>query len=846
MFDKFTDRARKVVSLARSEAKRLNHDYIGTEHLLLGMILEGGGIAANVMSNLGVEPDQVRERIEELTSHNSSDVAQIGDKLPLTPTAKKVLEYAIEEAKAGYVGTEHVLLGLLREEEGIAAKVLTELGCKIEQIREEAQSFTGVDADKTGEPAKDKKKTATKGGPSTTQALDTFGRDLTELARQKKLDPCIGRTREIRRLMQVLVRRTKNNPVLLGEAGVGKTAIAEGLAQMIADGDVPDILMNKRVVALDLALMVAGTKYRGQFEERMKAIIKELKENPEVMLFIDELHTLVGAGNAEGSMDASNILKPPLSRGEVQCIGATTLDEYRKYIEKDAALERRFQSILVNEPSEEDTIEILRGLAPRYEAHHRIKITDAAIKEAVSLSVKYVNNRFLPDKAIDVIDESGSLLRLARCSRPQQFKGILAISSSLERSKETAVANQNFEAAAEFKARATQLNTALDKMKLSAPSSGGPIGEITPDIIRGVVSTMTGIPVGKIGGDEAEKLLTLEAEIGKKVISQADGIASVARAVRKSRSGLKDPKRPVSVQLFLGPTGVGKTLIAKTLAEELFGTADALIRLDMSDYSEKHTAAKFGGAPPGYIGYDDGGQLTEKIRRRPYCVLLLDEIEKAHPDIFNNLLQIMDEGRLTDNMGREVSFKNVILIMTSNVGSSALRNEGSMGFLKKTDTVAFEQVKKKLKAAMDDHFRPEFINRFDAIITFRPLVKDDLTRIVDLEFNAVAQRAFESNGIVMKLSPTAKDFLIEKGYNPEFGARPMRRAVETWVEDPLSEAIIRKTVQQEAMVSADLEDGKIVFRVETPVEPPNAEKIEKPVAKEAPKASKKKVIKKRK
>jgi ATP-dependent Clp protease ATP-binding subunit ClpC len=822
MFDRFTDRARKVMSLARQEAERLNHDYIGTEHILLGLVHEGSGVAANVLENLEVDLEKVRLEVEKLVKP-APDVVTMGQ-LPFTPRAKKVLEYAIDEARAldhNYVGTEHLLLGLLREQEGLAAQVLMNLALKLEEVRAEVLDFLGAENQGAGEGGGGRPVEGGSSAPQATEqesktpALDSFGRDLTELAREGKLDPVIGRQSEIERVLQILVRRTKNNPVLIGEAGVGKTAIVEGFAQKVVDGEVPDLLRNKRIVVLDLAMMVAGTKYRGQFEERIKAVMNEVRRAKNVILFIDELHTLVGAGGAEGSIDASNVLKPALARGEVQCIGATTLDEYRKYIEKDSALERRFQTIMVNPPSKEETVEILKGLRSRYEDHHRVKISDESIDEAVNLSDRYISNRFLPDKAIDVIDEAGSRVRLSKMTRPPNLKELENDIHALEMQKEQAVAGQDFEAAAQLRDRAEMLKKELRKRQDEwRKKSNEVIGIIDEEVVREVVSRMTGIPLQRIAGEEVTRLLEMEKELKKRVISQQEAIDAISKAVRRSRAGLKDPRRPIGKFLFLGPTGVGKTLLARALAEFMFGDQEALIQIDMSEYMEKHAVSRLIGAPPGYVGYEEGGQLTEKIRRRPYSVVLLDEIEKAHPDLFNILLQIMEEGRLTDSYGRHVDFRNTILIMTSNVGAKVIKNQGSLGFGKRSDEETYNSLKRKLKEEMEKEFRPEFIARLDDVIVFHPLTKENIGEIVYLEINQVARRLAEKD-ISIDLKPEAVEFLIEKGYSREFGARPMRRAVEQYIEDPVSEDLLRGNLRADSHVEVvkDAELDRLLFTV---------------------------------
>ena len=686
MFERFTDRARKVMQLANQEAQRFNHEYIGTEHILLGLVKEGSGVAANVLRNLDIDLRKIRLEVEKLVQ-SGPEMVTIG-KLPHTPRAKKVIEYSMEEARNlnhNYVGTEHILLGLLREQDGVAAQVLMNLGMKLEDVREEVLSLLGHGIDSSdGEPRRlegassgsSEPSTSSKGGKSKTPALDSFGRDLTELARQGKLDPVIGREREIERATQVLCRRTKNNPVLLGEAGVGKTAIVEGFAQRVVDGEVPEILAEKRIVVLDLAMMVAGTKYRGQFEERIKAVMNEVRRARNTILFIDELHTLVGAGGAEGAIDAANVLKPALARGEIQCIGATTLDEYRKYIEKDNALARRFQEIIVEPTSKDETIQILKGLKERYEEHHRVQITDDAISAAVEMSERYITARCLPDKAIDVIDEAGARVRLRTMTKPPDLKDIDEDVERLNKEKEEAVANQDFEKAAALRDQADKLRRKKELItKEWREKSRETDGVVDEEVIAEVVSKMTGIPLTRLSTEDSLRLMNMEGELHKRVVSQEQAVAAVARAVRRSRSGLKDPKRPTGCFVFAGPTGVGKTLLAKALAECLFGDADALVHIDMSEYMEKHNVSRLIGAPPGYVGYEEGGQLTEKIRRRPYSVVLLDEIEKAHPDVFNMLLQVMEEGRLTDSFGRNIDFRNTILILTTNAGAEAIKNE---------------------------------------------------------------------------------------------------------------------------------------------------------------------------
>src|SRR5271165_3863358 len=732
MYERFTDRARKVMQLANQEAQRFNHEYIGTEHILLGLIKEGSGVAANVLKNLEVDLRKIRLEVEKLVQ-SGPDMVTMG-KLPQTPRAKKVIEYSMEEARNlghNYVGTEHILLGLLREQEGVAAQVLMNLGLKLEEVREEVLSLLGHGMEGaegseragslgTGSGQQSQGGESQRSGKSKTPALDSFGRDLTELARQGKLDPVIGREKEIERTMQILGRRTKNNPVLLGEAGVGKTAIVEGFAQRVVNGDVPELLADRRIVVLDLAMMVAGTKYRGQFEERIKAVMNEVRRAKNTILFIDELHTLVGAGGAEGAIDASNVLKPALARGEVQCIGATTLDEYRKYIEKDGALERRFQQIIVNPPSKDEAVEILRGLRDRYEAHHRVQIRDEALEQAVELSDRYISGRCLPDKAIDVIDEAGARVRLKAMTRPPDLKEIDAQVEQLNQEKEAAVAEQDFEKAAHLRDQADKLKKKKETITREWREKSKEIdGVVDDEVIAEVVSKMTGVPLKRIGDDETARLLKMEDELHKQVVSQHEAITAIAKAVRKSRAGLKDPKRPIGSFIFAGPTGVGKTLLAKRLAHFMFGDENALVQLDMSEYMEKHNVSRLTGAPPGYIGYEEGGQLTEKIRRKPYSVILMDEIEKAHPDVWNILLQIMEEGRLTDNVGRLIDFKNTILIMTTNIGAQEITGKEPFGFTRKDSETTYEKMKETLKQEMEKNFRPEFLNRVDDIIVFR-------------------------------------------------------------------------------------------------------------------------------
>jgi ATP-dependent Clp protease ATP-binding subunit ClpC len=793
MFERFTDRARKVMALANQEAQRFNHEYIGTEHILLGLVKEGSGVGANVLKNLDVDLRKVRLEVEKLVK-SGPDMVTMG-KLPQTPRAKKVIEYAIEEARNlnhNYVGTEHLLLGLLREHDGVAAQVLMNLSLKLEEVREEVLNLLGAGVE-TEEPAQESKGQK---GKSKTPALDSFGRDLTELAREGQLDPVIGRKNEIERVIQILCRRQKNNPVLLGEAGVGKTAIVEGLAQMVVGSTVPEILHDRRIVVLDLAMMVAGTKYRGQFEERIKAVMNEVRRAKNVILFIDELHTLVGAGGAEGAIDASNVLKPALSRGEIQCIGATTFDEYRKYIEKDAALARRFQPITVDPPSKEDALEILRGLRDRYEAHHRVQILDAALEAAVEMSDRYITGRALPDKAIDVLDEAGARIRLRSMTKPPNLAELEEQIERLSIQKDEAVKNAEYEEAARLRDSAEALRAKKEEMQRQWREKAKEVdGVVDEEVIAEVVSKMTGVPLTRLEKEEAQRLLELENELHKRVVSQDEAIKAISKTIRRARSGLKDPHRPMGSFLFLGPSGVGKTLLSKALAEFMFGDEDALIQIDMSEYMEKHNVSRLIGAPPGYVGYEEGGQLTERIRRRPYSVVLLDEVEKAHPDVFNMLLQIMEEGRLTDSFGRHVDFRNVVMIMTSNIGSDLIKGGGpDFGLRPKGKGAAeernYQTIKDTVMKELERYFRPEFIGRLDDVIVFRPLSRANMEQIVEYELRKVTKRLVE-HGLKIDITADAKEFLIEKGTNADFGARPLRRAIEQHVEDPLSEEILR-------------------------------------------------------
>ena len=821
MYERFTDRARRVMQLANQEAQRFNHEYIGTEHILLGLIKEGSGVAASVLKNLGIDLRKIRLEVENVVQ-SGPDMVTMG-KLPQTPRAKKVIEYSMEEARNlnhNYVGTEHLLLGLLREHEGVAAQVLMNLGLKLEHVRDEVLSLLGRDSDSDGEDDDDSPRGGRRGGfgggpshssnyrsssedsepmsdrsaknsKSKTPALDSFGRDLSELAKTHKLDPVIGRETEIERTMEILARRTKNNPVLLGEAGVGKTAIVEGLAQRICEGNVPELLADKRIVVLDLAMMVAGTKYRGQFEERIKAIMTEVKRAHNIILFIDELHTLVGAGGAEGAIDASNVLKPALSRGEIQCIGATTLDEYRKYVEKDAALERRFQSVIVNPATKDEAIEIIKGLRDRYEKHHHVKFTDDAIESAVELSDRYISGRCLPDKAIDVIDEAGAKIHLKLITRPPDLKDMQKEIDAITEEKDQAVSAQDFEKAAALRDKADKIRQKMKDLAQEWKEKSKEIcGTVDSDVIADVISKMTGIPLTRMTMEDSERLVNMEKELHERVISQDEAIKKISEAVRRSRAGLKDPKRPTGCFLFAGPTGVGKTLLAKTLAKFMFGDEDALIQIDMSEYMEKHTVSRLVGAPPGYVGYEEGGQLTEKVRHRPYSVVLLDEIEKAHSDVYNMLLQMMEEGRLTDSFGRNIDFRNTIIIMTTNAGADAIKNESAFGFGDSDSDASYESMKVRVTDECEKFFRPEFLNRLDDLIVFRHLTKDNLGQIVELELNKVRGR-LQEKGLELVLTNDARDLIIKRGSDLDFGARPLRRAIEAHIENPLAEELLK-------------------------------------------------------
>jgi ATP-dependent Clp protease ATP-binding subunit ClpC len=813
----FTPRAQQVLALARKEADRFNHNFVGTEHLLLGLIKLGQGVAVNVLQKLGLDLETVRMEVENLVG-TGPDQKMIGN-IPYTPRVKKVLALAAKEAKAlnhTYVGTEHILLGLLREGDGVAARVLKKLDIDIEQTRQEilkeldpnlaSQEEQPAGPENPERPAPPEKK-----GEVKTPALKAFGRDLTEIARKGEMDPVIGRKNEIERVIQILCRRTKNNPVLLGEAGVGKTAIVEGLAQEIAQGNVPELLRDKRVITLDLALMVAGTKYRGQFEERIKAVMDEIRRAKNIILFIDELHTIVGAGSAEGTMDASNIIKPALSRGEMQCIGATTLNEYRKYIEKDAALERRFQSVKVEAPSIEEAILILKGLRSKYEDHHKAEFTDTAIEAAVKLSDRYIPDRFLPDKAIDLMDEAGSRARIGTMTRPPEVKDIEAEIEDIKVRKEKAIAKQDFEGAASMRDKEKQakekLDSVLNNWRTNREEKRVKVDE--EDILH-VVAKWTGIPLKRMEQGEAQRLLAVEEKMSKVVVGQREAVSAISKALRRSRADLKDPKRPIGTCALLGPTGVGKTLLAKTLAEQMFGDGKSLIQLDMSEYMEKFNVSRLVGSPPGYVGYEEGGQLTEQVRRKPYSVVLFDEIEKAHPDVWNMLLQILEEGKLTDSVGRIVNFRNTIILMTSNVGSETIKKQSSMGFSPISDENSYEKMREKIMDEAKRTFKPEFLNRLDDLIVFRSLTKPDLIEILNLEVSKVVERLRNKN-IQLELDEKAKDFLVEKGYDPNYGARPMRRSVERFLEDPLAEEILKGILHENEPIRVTPEGDKLVF-----------------------------------
>lgn len=804
MFGRFTERAQKVIVLSQEEARRLGHNVVGTEHILLGLVAEGHGVAARVLQEWG-ELDTIRLEVEKVIGRGDGiTIGQIG----FTPRAKRVLELAFDEARQlghTYIGTEHILLGLIREGEGVAAKVLSNVGADLERVRKQVLDLLGEGAGPAGG--------GKAGRARKTPTLDQFGRDLTDMAREGKLDPVIGRESEIQRVVQVLSRRTKNNPCLIGEPGVGKTAIAEGLAQKIVAGDIPETLSGKRVVTLDLGALVAGSKFRGEFEERLKKVMEEIRTSGDVILFIDEMHTIIGAGAAEGAIDASNILKPALSRGELQAIGATTIDEYRKYVERDAALERRFQPVQVDEPSVEETIAILEGLRDRYEAHHRVKITDEALTAAAKLADRYVTDRFLPDKAIDLIDEAASKVRLSGLTAPPELKELEGRIEELRIEKESSIKNEEFEKAASLRDEEQALREELDdKREAWKTDRVRRQGLVDENDIADVVSSWTGIPVTKLAQEEMERLLNLEEIIHQRVIGQDEAVTSIAKAVRRAYAGLKDPKRPVGSFIFLGPTGVGKTELARALAEALFGDEDAMIRLDMSEYMERHTVSRLVGAPPGYVGYEEAGQLTEKVRRRPYSVVLFDEVEKAHPEVFNVLLQVLEDGRLTDAKGRTVDFRNTVLIMTSNVGAHQIqRSTGGIGFRVTDDDEAdYEDMKKMVTEELRKTFRPEFLNRIDETMVFHALNKEHITEIVDIMLKDLRDQLTEQ-GLSIVIGDAAKEVLVEKGFDPDFGARPLRRAIQRYMENPLSEEILKGTFTEGDRIFVGAENGELVF-----------------------------------
>ena len=834
MFERFTDRARRVVVLAQEEARLLHHNYIGTEHILLGLIHEGEGVAAKSLESLGISLEAVRNQVEEIIGQGGSSPS---GHIPFTPRAKKVLELSLREALQlghNYIGTEHILLGLIREGEGVAAQVLVKLGADLSRVRQQViQLLSGYGGPQgSGSPDKATTSPGDRGETgSGSLVLDQFGRNLTKLAKDSGLDPVIGRQRETERVMQVLSRRTKNNPVLVGEPGVGKTAIVEGLAQRIAADDVPETIRNKQLYTLDLGALVAGSRYRGDFEERLKKVLKEIKTRGDIILFIDELHTLVGAGAAEGAIDAASILKPMLARGELQTIGATTLDEYRKHLEKDSALERRFQPVKVDEPTIAHTIEILKGLRDRYEAHHRVTITDQALVASANLADRYISDRHLPDKAIDLIDEAGSRLRIKRMETPTDYKDFENELSQVVSQKKSAVEQQDFEEAGRLRDKEKELLAGKEQMEAEIKAKGVDLfDEVDEEAVAEVLSIWTGIPVYKLTEEETAKLLRMEDELHKRVIGQEDSIKAVSQAIRRTRAGLKDPKRPSGSFIFLGPSGVGKTELAKTLAEFLFGDEQALIALDMSEYMEKHTVSRLVGSPPGYVGYEEGGQLTEAVRRKPFSVVLFDEIEKAHPDVFNTLLQILEEGRLTDSQGRSVDFRNTVLIMTSNLGTQNLR-KANLGFARADEAITYERMKEKVTDALKDHFRPEFLNRIDEVIVFHELTREEVTRIVDLMIKRL-QNQLEAQGIGLELTESAKVLLALRGYDPTLGARPLRRAIQRLVEDPLSERLLWKEFRAGETILVDAEDDpdepgaeRICFKAVEGFEPPPVEEL---------------------
>jgi len=807
MFNRFTERARKVIVYAKEEAKRFNHDYIGTEHLLLGLIREGEGVAAAVLQKLGLDLETIRLEVEKLVQ--AGPATQVVGDIPFTPRSKKALELSAEEARAlghNYIGTEHLLLGLVKEGEGMAYRVLLNLGLDLGKLRNEVMELLG-----SGIPGYGQQQQETVKASGKTPAIDAYGRNLNKLAKDGKLDPVIGRKLEIERVIQILSRRTKNNPVLLGEAGIGKTAIVEGLAQQIVSGDVPELLRDKTIVVLDLAMMIAGTKYRGQFEERIKAVMDELKRSGKIVLFIDEIHTLVGAGAAEGAIDAANILKPALARGEIQCIGATTLDEYRKNIEKDAALERRFQTIIVEPPSVDETIQILKGLRDKYEAHHRVKYSDESLEAAARLSDRYISNRFLPDKAVDILDEAGAKARLQAMVVPDNIKELEEKIEQLKKEKESYIKIQDFERAAKMRDQEREVREELERKRAEWMQKRDDVSlTITDDDIARVISQWTRIPLIRLEQKESDRLLKMEEQMKKAVIGQDEAVSAISRAVRRSRAGIKNPRRPIGSFIFLGPTGVGKSLLARILSEFMFGDRDALIQIDMSEYMDKFNVSRLIGAPPGYVGYEEGGQLTEKVRRRPYSVILLDEIEKAHPDVFNLLLQVFEEGQLTDSLGRKVDFRNTLIIMTSNVGAEHIRNAGSLGFVAQKEDTSYLAVKERLLNEVKKAFKPEFLNRIDDIIVFRNLTREDLTQIIKLEVSEVVER-LKGRGIDISLSPEAMDFLMEKGFDPLYGARPLKRTIQRYVEDMLSEEIIAGRFKEGSKVTVVRKEDNLVL-----------------------------------
>ncbi|SHG92362.1 ATP-dependent Clp protease ATP-binding subunit ClpC [Thermosyntropha lipolytica DSM 11003] len=821
MFRRFTQRAKNAVMYAQEEARSLGHPAIGTEHILLGLLREGEGIGAKALTSLGVDLEKVRQEIIKIIGQRGGAETPDGD-LPITPRAKKVFNLAFDEARlqgVNYVGTEHLLLALLREEEGVAGQVLVAMGIRLDEVREQVMQLLGGEAGlNVGNPPVYHEPVVNQINPqsikrkakSKTPTLDTFGRDLTQDALEGRLDPVIGREKEIERVIQILSRRTKNNPVLIGDPGVGKTAIVEGLAQRIVENKVPEILSDKRVVALDLSAMIAGTKYRGEFEDRLTKIVNEIKSAGDVIVFIDELHTIVGAGAAEGAIDAANILKPSLARGEFQCIGATTLNEYRKHIEKDAALERRFQPVLVDEPTIEESIEILKGLRDRYEAHHGVKISDEAIEAAVKLSARYITDRFLPDKAIDLIDEGASKLRLANYVLPDDLKEKEAKLEEIIKEKEEAINAQEYEKAAQLRDEEQKLRDEIEnRRKEWVNERNKELRTLTAEDVAKIVADWTGIPVNKLAEEESERLVKLEEVLHKRVVGQDEAVKAVARAVRRARAGLKNPKRPIGSFIFLGPTGVGKTELARALAEAMFGSEDALIRLDMSEYMEKHAVSRMIGAPPGYVGYEEGGQLTEKVRRKPYSVVLLDEIEKAHPEVFNILLQILEDGRLTDGQGRTVDFRNTIIIMTSNVGAESIRNAKKVGFSKDGDEKEnYNKMKERVMEQLKQTFRPEFLNRIDEIIVFQSLSEEQLKNIIDLLLKEVKDRLAES-GYELEVTEGAKEVIMKAGYDPQYGARPLKRAIQRMIEDTVAEEILKKTVVPGDKILVDAEEGEI-------------------------------------